>query len=218
MAEHQETMVHEKPKHGRLYTWTRRALLATGILTVLSQTPAGQQVMKEGQEFANAFGRTPSAENSTANHITTVADGGALRIDLSDKTPYTFIGYTGQTDENTGLPVTDVRVVHANQIEKIEDQEVPDDATAIDVANPAWNDLGEVPFLTTVVIDGQPENGILEADPLRANVMARQGNIRLINGDTETNAQGQITETGTGLRINEITFETSSPTQTASSQ
>jgi hypothetical protein len=212
MSEYQAPMAHEKPKHGKLFTWTRRALVATGILAILSQTSQGQQVMKEGQEFLDAY-KAPSAENSAANHITTVADGGVMQIDLNDKTPYTFIIYTGTNDAN--LPITEVRVVHTNQIEDIDGQQVPAGATAINVANPGWNNQGEVPFIADVTIDNQAFHGVLEVNPLKAGVMTKHGDIRVANGDI---AGTPLTETGTGLRINEITFELSAPATTTSSQ
>jgi hypothetical protein len=82
---------------------------------------------------------------------------------------------------------------------------------------------GKVPLkaTATIEIDGQQKTvtGLLEPDYSLDGTEIHGAGPRIVDGSIETNDQGVITETGSGLTVDQITFVSSSaPTSSTSSQ
>lgn len=190
---------HEKPRQlSKANVWARRALAAVIAIVGIR--------LVAGTEFGKDMTESPSPQTISARMIKTVDERGLWELKLTpDSKPLTLVVYTGQTDRN-GLPVTEPEVIHGNQIRTIEGQTVPNQATAVDVTNPGIADTGVVPLVATAEVNGQIETGILEPVFTVDGTSTQIGNTRVANGNVERNDQGVLTETGTGLTVDQITF------------
>jgi hypothetical protein len=189
-------------------------LAAVGIGLVLAQTPAGKQIISEGQEFVGAFTTTPSAENSYANRVDGLGDGTVLQYDLGTNRHYDLLIFNDQDGQLT----TDPAIVDGSDLLTIGNKTVPTGAREFTVTNPGFNEEeGTNPLIVTAEIteDGQTRTvqGVLEpVFPGNDTTVLQQGNIRTIQGGVNTDSQGNRTEGNTGKPINVVDFPSTPPT------
>ncbi len=189
---------------------TRRRALAGAILV-----PAIALAATSGPEFVNSITKPFSPENSRANYVTTVDQDAIIRLGLDASNHYGALIFPGGLDQNL-MAVSEQGGIEGNQIKSIEGKPVLPGATAFEVKNPGANDEGQMPLIVTFEDSGKVLPAVLEPLFPTNGELIQQGNIRTVNGSVERNAQGQRTETGTGLTVDQISFITStaSPSET----
>jgi hypothetical protein len=159
--------------------------------------------------MADAIQKPYSPENSSANHVTSVDEGGVLRLSLDPKARYNALIFPGGEDEN-GQAISEGGLIHGNQILNVEGQTVTQGVTEFDIRNPGTNDADQVPLIVRFNNGGQTETAVLEPIFTVDGIHIQLGNPRLVNGSVQRNDQGGRTETGTGLAVDQITFVSSS--------
>jgi hypothetical protein len=167
----------------------------------------------------NTLAPAPKVEDLRPDQINQIQRGADLKLYLKPDRRYDVTVITF-TNPDTKQQTVDLERVPGDKIDSVEGKPVPDGATVADVTDLGVNEKSQVPVdITFTDAQGQVEEGVLTVEFFR-NPDINLGNQPLVDvqGNIQRSDQRQRIETGTGLPVNNVTFETPTSTSSTSSQ